>query len=132
MTRTAFPSPANIRRQTPHELFGRDAKHLFNNLTKEFEKKAGVGSTNQSILIRRRGNYTRAAAWIERHQQSHDQRQYSIDYCNEKLSTTGWRVNGFTFRKVPEYVDSWCRNNRDMWAVIVEMEYVCDDACAAK
>ena len=133
MTRTPFPSPANIRRQTPQELFGRDAKHLFNNLTKEFEKKASKGSTNQSILIRRRGSWgRRAAAWIEWHQRSQDQRQYSVDYCNQKLSTTGWRVNGFSFRKVPEYVDSWYRNDNDMWAIIVEMEYVCDDACAAK
>ena len=137
MTRTAFPSPANIRRQTPDELFSRDAGYLFNNLTKEFEKNARVGSTKQNILIRRRGSYagnTKAAAWIEWHQRSQDQRQYSIDYCNQKLSTTGWRVNGFTFRKVPQYVDSWYRNNRgsDMWAIIVEMEYACDDACAAK
>ena len=133
MTRSAFPSPANIRRQTPDELFSRDAGYLFNNLTKEFEKNARVGSTKQNILIRRRGSWGRAeAAWIDWHQQSQEQRQYSIDYCNQKLSTTGWRVNGFTFRKVPEYANTWYTNGRDMWAIIVEMEYACDDACAAK
>jgi len=133
MTRSAFPSPANIRRQTPDELFSRDAGYLFNNLTKEFEKKARIGSTKQNILIRRRGSVPWcAAAWIEWHQQSADQRQYSIDYCNQKLSTTGWRINDLTFKKVPEYLDSWYKSEYEMWAIVVKMEYVCDDVCAAK
>ena len=133
MTRTAFPSPANIRRQTPDELFSRDAGYLFNNLTKEFEKKARIGSTKQNILIRRRGSVPWcAAAWIEWHQQSADQRQYSIDYCNQKLSTTGWRINDLTFKKVPDYLGPWYKSKYQMWAIVVKMEYVCDDVCAAK
>ncbi len=135
MQRQPFPSPTNIRRQTPHELYAKDAEHLFNNLTKEFEKNAQLGETKQSILIRRRGSWgRRATAWIEWHQQDGDQRQYSIDYCNQKLSTTGWRISDLTFREVPKYADRWRQQQEGhvMWAIVVKMEYTCDDACAAK
>ena len=137
MTRSAFPSPANIRRQTPDELYAKDAQHLFNNLTKEFEKAAKLGARNQNIMIRRRGTGGNAeAVWIFYHMKHADQRQYSIDYCNQKLAATGWRVTGFDFKSVPQYPGGWGwgRNHAagQMNAIIVKMEYTCDDACAAK
>ncbi len=137
MTRTAFPSPANIRRQTPDELYAKDAEHLFNNLTKEFEKGAKLGAKNQNIMIRRRGSGGNdEAVWIFYHMKYADQRQYSIDYCNQKLAATGWRVTDFDFQDVDKYPGGWGWHGPGcstmMKAIIVKMEYACDDACAAK
>ena len=129
MTRSAFPSPADIRRQTPQEIFShQQAEYLFNNLTKEFEKNAVQGLTRQNILIRRYKSCpdSHEAAWIEWHRESPEQRQYSIDYCNQKLSTSGWRINNLDFTKVLRYQGS-ANHGSDMkiWAIVAEMEYIC-------
>ena len=136
MTRTAFPSPSNIRRQTPQEIYGKDAEHLFNNLTKEFERGAHRGATKQHIMIRRRGTGgNNEAVWIRYHKKHADQRQYSIDHCNQKLSATGWRITDLTFQKVLKYPGGggwYSTNMNEMDALVVCMEYGCDAACAAK
>ena len=130
MPRTAFPSPTNIRRQSPAQLFGRDAQHLFNNLTKDFEKQARYGQSTQSITVRRKGFGNYAAVWIQKHQEQEGQQNYSIDFCNEKLAPTGWRITGFDFKQVEvDYYYSACGT---MPAIVVNMEYVSDAVCAAK
>ena len=136
MQRLPFPSPANIRRQTPDEIYGKDAEYLLSNLTKEFEKNARRGAPKQHIEIRRRGNGGNdEAVWIQEHMAYADQRQYSMQYCNQKLATTGWQITGFDFQQVPQYTtgSGWrCPTKAQMNAIIVKMEYVCDDVCAAK
>jgi len=130
MTRTAFPSPGNIRRQTPQEIYGADARYLLNNLSKEFERQGQKGQAQQSIEIRRKGTYTQEAVWIKVHAKHPDQREYTIDFCNRELSGTGWRITGFDFKEVAQH--RWCVGPSTMTAIIVNMEYACDDACAAK
>ncbi len=134
MTRTAFPSPSNIRRQTPQELYGSDAQYLLNNLTKEFERQASRNQVNQSIAIKRRGTYGNdEAVWIRAHERDPDQRAYTIETCNSELAASGWRITGFDFKKVNQY--QWWAGDRPMptmTTIIVNMEYICDAACAAK
>jgi|TARA_B100001094_G_scaffold329060_1_gene390978 hypothetical protein len=131
MPRTNFPSPANIRRQTIQERYGRQAQHLFNNLAKDFEKQASINQPDQTVTIRRRTSYGNAeAAWITRHFNSSAQRQFSIDYCNSKLVSSGWQITGFEFTEV-DCSGYWPSHGR-MTAIVVNMEYTCDDACAAK
>jgi hypothetical protein len=134
MTRTAFPSPGNIRRQTPQEIYGADARYLLNNLSKEFERQGQQGQANQSIAIRRRGTYgNNEAVWIRTHELYPDQRAYTIETCNNELAESGWRITGFDFKKVNQY--QWWGGGSPMptmTTIIVNMEYICDAACAAK
>jgi|7_EtaG_2_1085326.scaffolds.fasta_scaffold132688_2 hypothetical protein len=129
----AFPSPSSIRRQSPHQLYGRTAKHCFDNLSRDFENRASIGKTQQSILLKRRCSWSRTApTWIKDHVASTDQRTYTIDYCNQQLAGTGWRVTAIGSKSVRVYSDYYCADESVMPALLVEMEYTCDSACAAK
>jgi hypothetical protein len=131
MLRATFPSPTNIRRQTPHEIYGADARYLLNNLSKEFERQARKGQEKQSIEIKRKGTCGQEAVWIGVHAKHADQREYTTDFCNSELASTGWQIVGFDFKEVPRYQWYGGETMPTMTAIIVKMEYACDDVRAS-
>ena len=136
-TLKAFPAPQVMCNEEDRKWALRNAKHMFNNLKSRFLRQASNGpgsktSDKQTIMI---GHDTTdgPALWVRNFTGDGKvldwpiQEEVGIDFCNQQLEGTGWRVveilptlvNDTTRDKwmctPPSWDKEWCKKAAPVW-----------------